>query len=355
MNLTLHLTENCNMNCSYCTRNKCCNDMSEETIYKACDMIFSSGNGAGFTFFGGEPLLRKDLIYKAIDRCNQLSEKTGKPFNCKMTTNGTLLDQDFLEVTVKQDIVIALSFDGLAQDRSRVMCSGQGSLSLVEDKARMLLKYMPRSYAMMTIAPDAAGLIAESVEYLYNLGFRRITFTIAYGEKVIWTDESLALVEEQLKKVADFYIECFSKERFFFGPFDGKIRDVINGSNPKERCHLGMRQLSTATDGKLYACTQFIGDEEFCLGDVFNGIDKEAAQRLVIKNSLRVEPEDCKKCSFRDRCTHTCGCTNRLETGNEDIVSAVTCNYEQMIIRLADRVGERLFNEYPEQFKRLFI
>ena len=78
MNFTLHLTENCNLACKYCPNPKSEKRMSEEVVYAACDLAFSKGNIGGLCFFGGEPLLEKELIYKAIDRCNELAEKTGK-------------------------------------------------------------------------------------------------------------------------------------------------------------------------------------------------------------------------------------------------------------------------------------
>ena len=95
MNFTVHLTENCNMACSYCLREKTPRDMSPETLYKTIDLAYSKGNKAGFCFFGGEPLLKKDLIYEALDYCEKKTSETGMPFACKMTTNGTLIDEEF--------------------------------------------------------------------------------------------------------------------------------------------------------------------------------------------------------------------------------------------------------------------
>ena len=86
MNLTLHLTERCNMDCSYCVNDKCDRDMSEEVLYAACDLSFSKGKTAGICFFGGEPLLKKELIFKALDYCQRKSAVTGMPFKTKMTT-----------------------------------------------------------------------------------------------------------------------------------------------------------------------------------------------------------------------------------------------------------------------------
>ena len=220
MDLTLHLTENCNMDCSYCVREKCPRDMTEDVLYKACELAFSRGQRAGLCFFGGEPLLRKDLIYKALDYCKEKSEQTGMVFNCKMTTNGTLLDEYFLERAVKAEMGIGLSFDGKAQDVCRLFVGGQPTSSVVEEKARLLLKYMPGSTALATIAPQAVPYYAESVKYLHDLGFKKVSFVIAYGSRVNWTDDDLDALREQIQKTTSYLKELFiNKEHFFMSPF----------------------------------------------------------------------------------------------------------------------------------------
>lgn len=327
MNFSLHLTDDCNMNCAYCTRCKKSNSMSEKTLLAACDLAFSKGKSAGLCFFGGEPTLEKELIYTALDYCGQKSYETGKSFNCKMTTNGTLLDEEFLNRAKKAGMVIGLSFDGSAQDICRRYADGSGSLYDVLEKAEMLLKKMPLSYAMMTIAPQAADKYYESVKYLYGLGFTRITATPAYGGNVRWTDEKMNVLTEQLQKTAEFYGELFLDGKYlFFSPFDSKISECISGFNPSERCHLGFRQPPVAPDGKIYPCTQFIGDEEYCLGDVFGGISTEKQLEIARKSC---EPSECTECELKNRCTNSCGCLNRLETGDENKISLFNAHMKE--------------------------
>ena len=110
--------------------------------------------------------------------------------------------------------------------------------------------------------------------------------------------------------------------------------------------------ISVAPDGKIYACTQFIGDAEFCLGDVFSGIDKEKQKQLAMRSGV---PETCRECALRKRCTNSCGCLNRLETGTENTVSPLQCTYEQMLIALADETAERLFAENEEAFRKRYL
>lgn len=352
MNLTLHLTEACNMDCAYCTRVKQPVRMTEAVLDAACDLAFSVGNTAGLCFFGGEPLLERPLIERAVSRCREKSAETGKPVFYKMTTNGTLLTDDILRLVQREKIGIGLSFEGIAQDCCRRFRDGSGSFSVVSEKAKLLLRYQPDAHAMMTVAPQAVPQYAESLKYLHALGFRRIVATIAYGKKVHWTDDDLVLLEAQLREIAAFYETAFLRGKpFYFSPFDAKIRDCITGQNPGERCHLGFRQMPVAPDGHIYACTQFIGDADYCLGDVFSGISKERQRTLAQREAV---PETCRECALRKRCTNSCGCLNRLETGNENTVSPLQCTYEQMLITLADEMADRMFAADEAAFRKRF-
>ena len=352
MNLTLHLTENCNMDCSYCIREKCPLDMTEDVLYKACDLAFSKGQRAGLCFFGGEPLLKKDLIYKALDYCEEKSRETGMRFDCKMTTNGTLLDEAFLERAAEVNMGIGLSFDGKAQDVCRVFTGGRPTSSVVEEKAKLLLSYMPKSTALATIAPQAVPYYAESVRYLHDLGFSNVSFVIAYGSRVNWTDDDLDLLRRELEKTASYLKELFiKKEHFFMSAINSKIRDCIKGKNPAERCHLGVRQMPVTPSGDLYPCTSFIGDEKYLLGNVFDGIDDNKVIELAKKDST---PETCVNCDLVKRCTNSCGCANRMNTGDENQVSPLQCTYERMLIEISDALGEELYQIDPVRFTKEF-
>ena len=322
--------------------------MSEEVLYKACDLAFASGTRAGLCFFGGEPLLKKDLIYKALDYCAAKSRETGKRFDCKMTTNGTLLDEEFLVRAAEAKMVIGLSFDGTAQDVCRKFAGGQPTSSVVESKARLLLKYLPDSVAMATIAPQAVPYYAKSVKYLHDLGFKRVSCVIAYGRKVSWTDEDLELLKGQLDDTCDYLKELFVKgERFSLAPLETKISECISGKNSAEKCHLGVRQMPVTPLGELYPCTSFIGDKDYLLGDVYNGIDRARVEAIAKRSAT---PSTCVDCDLVKRCTNSCGCSNRMNTGDENKVSPLQCTYERMLIEAADRLGEELYSMDPERF-----
>lgn len=326
--------------------------MPLEVLYKACDLAFSKGTRAGIVFFGGEPLLKKDLIYKAIDYCEAKSSETGIKFSCKMTTNGTLLDEEFLKRASKAGMKIGLSFDGMGQDISRRFPDGSSTFGLLEEKAKLLLKYIPESMALLTLDPKACGLLSDSVKYLISLGFKDVSTVMAYGYRVNWTDEDIDVFRRELNKTADFLRDEFiAGRKYFVSPLMSKIRECVRGRNPAEHCHLGVKQSSITPDGNIYPCTSFLNDEEYYMGNVFEGLDKERLASIAAKSNT---PDTCRDCDLKTRCTNSCGCANRMNTGSENKVSPLQCAYERTVIEVADRLGDELFTHDNKAFVKYF-
>ena len=214
---------------------------------------------------------------------------------------------------------------------------------------------MPEASALATIAPQAVPYYAESVKYLHELGFKHLSFVIAYGRKVNWTDEDLDTLRVQLEKTCEYIKELFIKgDKVFIGPIYSKISECIKDKNPAERCHLGVRQMPVTPKGDLYPCTSFIGDEDYLLGNVFDGINEAKVIEIAKRSST---PETCTGCDLVKRCTNSCGCANRMNTGDENKVSPLQCTYEtyeRMLIEASDKLGEELYQTDPERFAEVF-
>ena len=130
LHLTLHLTDRCNLACRYCYARPGTADMSFETACAAIEQC-ATGPDCGIIFFGGEPLLRAPLIWKIMDWCE--TRRPGR-FHYKVTTNGTLLDEAFLDEAVRRGLHVALSHDGAreAHDAFRVGPGGGGTFDVVD-------------------------------------------------------------------------------------------------------------------------------------------------------------------------------------------------------------------------------
>lgn len=307
-------------------------------------------SSTGICFFGGEPLLLRNLIMNTVVYCSAINRAEGHHFFFKLVTNGTFLDETFLDFAGKNKIGIGLSHDGLMQDDSRIFPDGSGTADLMLPKIRLLLSHQPDAIVLCTVSPSSIGKFAGSVEWLFDKGFRRIYTTPAVGEKCCWTDENLEELGEEYRKISLLYIEWTKRgERFYFPAFDTKIETHIMGGQYRHKtCRFGQKQLSIAPDGSVYPCIQFVGEPSFKMGDVFSGII-DNKKDYVIDQGKR-ETEICQTCALRSRCQYNCCCRNKHLTGQIDQVSPFTCSHEQLLIRYADEAANALYEKQDMTF-----
>ena len=346
MHLTLHITNKCNMRCGYCYAFRGNGSMTRDTAFAAVDMAASAAApSCGLVFFGGEPLIERELICDIVTYSQQVRKKTGKTFFYKITTNGTLLDEEFLKFSRDVNMIVGFSHDGLAQDDFRVFNDGGGTSAVLEDKIPLLIHYQPYALAMCVVNPETAGKLSASIKYLFDRGFRYLIVSPNYERSAPWDRLSLAKLEAEYKKLGDLYIDWTRKDvKFYLSCFEMKISSHLRGDEYcEDRCRLGKKQISVAPDGKLYPCVQFVGENEYEMGDVFSGIDME--KRKIIGGKGSTDAPECADCAVKKRCNHTCGCLNRQATGSIDRVSPVQCTHERMLLPIADKIAEKLYKE----------
>ncbi|ATW28186.1 radical SAM/SPASM domain-containing protein [Candidatus Formimonas warabiya] len=346
MHYTLHLTNQCNMACTYCYVNKDqVISMERETAVKAVNMAAEAKNSTGIIFFGGEPLMQKNLIYETVEYCTWLEKKHRGRFHYKVTTNGLLLDEAFMEFSLQEHIFIAFSHDGIreAHDKHRVDNKGKGTFEKLAGKIELLLSKRPYAPVLMVVSPDTVEFYAESVQYLYQSGFRYLICSLNYA--AAWTDRDLKKLKIQYEKLAAFYLDRTRAEnKFYLSPFEVKISSHINGKTYiRERCELGKKQISVGPDGTLFPCVQFVGEKEFAMGHVDTGINEKRREALYGFNEA--EKEDCSRCAIKSRCNHHCGCLNKQATGSMEKVSPVLCAHERILVPIADRLAEKLYQK----------
>jgi len=311
-------------------------------------------HNTGIIFFGGEPLLRKDLIKKTITICRKLEQKLGYSYHFKVTTNGLLLDRPFLEYATKARLQIALSIDGEeeAHNYFRRTTKGKDTFAKIDGIIDDLLSNQPYSYALMTVCPETLHFYSQSVEYLINRGFRYIIASLNYAGN--WQDNHLKLLKQEYKNLARLYEKLtLAKRKFYFSPFEKKLASHIQGpATLCQQCHFGIKQISIAPDGSIYPCVQFVKDgksnKDFCIGDVTNGIDQNKQQRLF--HLSREENTECISCKLRHRCEHQCSCLNWQTTGEINQITPFLCESERILIPIADNLGEKLFRKKAHSF-----
>jgi uncharacterized protein len=325
-------------------------DMSDDIALQCVEFISQiSTHNTGIIFFGGEPLLKKDLVIRIMEMCKALQKNDNLYFHYKITTNGMLLDEEFIRFATNSGLIISISHDGIkvAHDRHRKTVSNLGTFDALTSKIDLLLSYQPYSPILMAVTPDTVQYYAESVEYLFNKGVKYLVVSLNYAGA--WTDSHMKELKRQYKLLARLYAEMTIKEKkFYFSPFEIKLATHIQGNDALcHRCHLAQHQFSVAPDGRIYPCVQFVKDsvsnKRFSIGNVKTGFDEIKREKIYQSSQKKVKA--CRACALKKRCNNNCSCLNWQSTGSLNEVSPVLCESERLIIPIVDRLGEKLFSQ----------
>ena len=342
MHLTLHVTNQCNLRCKYCFVELGPERMTREVAEAAVRFGMEDKGASGLLFYGGEPLLERKLIYDTVAHTKTIKAQTGHTFYYKMTTNGVLLDEEFLKFAQGVNLSVGFSHDGPAQDDCRLFPDGRGSADVLKEKIPLLLKYQPYAVGMSVLDPSTVHKAAAIVEWLFGQGFRYITVGVNYCRGAPWTREHLETLRGEYKKMAQMYLRWTkAEEKFYLSPFDMKILSHLKGeAYNADRRRMAQNQLSVAPDGKLYSSSRFVGDPAMAIGDVFTGVDKQKQAMLHDKGEA---PAPCQSCAIRTRCNYAYDSISR--SGDEIFtdISPVQCAHEQIITPIADEVAETLY------------
>ena len=340
MHLTLHLTDRCNLACRYCYARHGEKRMTFETAMSAISDCTRGETNCGIIFFGGEPLLESDLVFRIIAACEQESPNR---FHYKITTNGTLLTPELITRANAVRLHLAVSCDGLpeAHDRHRRTVEDEGTSATVVARLKDVLIAQPSAPVMMTVNPDTAGDFADGVRFLRELGANYIIPSVNFQAQ--WTDRSWRELKRAYKRLGAWYLDAFRREeKFYFASFDKRIATRIWPGRGAS-CPLGRRQISVSPDGVYYPCVQFVGREEYAIGRVGSGLDT-SRRDCVFERNERAKPS-CEGCALLGRCNNRCGCLNVSTTGSLDEVPPFFCEHERFLIPFADSLAETLYRE----------
>jgi len=355
MNLTLHLTNKCNLACKYCFVAPGVQSMSREVAFAAVKLGMEGSNSTGLLFYGGEPLIEKQLICDIVEHTRKIKEETGHSFQYKVTTNGTLLDEEFLEFSRDADISIGFSHDGPAQDDCRCFHNGKGSFDVLAEKIPLLLQYQPYAVAMSVVDPSTVHKAAEIVEFLYEKGFRYVTLNLNYDKTAPWTREHLAVLEEEYRKMAKLYVErTKAEEKFYLSPFDMKILSHLKGSGGRyneDRRRMNREQPSVAPDGTIFSRSRYVDNPAYAIGNVFTGIDP--AKRDLVEEKGAIPLATCLECALLTRCNYAYDSLDREAADPSQFlpdISPVQCTHEQLLTPIADHTAKTLYRSRSAMF-----
>ena len=328
--LCLHISHACNLNCEYCfaAQGKYHGQsalMSFEVGKRALDfLIENSGSRKNLEvdFFGGEPLLNFEVVKQLVEYARSIEKEKGKNFRFTLTTNGMLIDDDVIEFCNRECHNVVLSLDGRKEihDAKRPTPAGGGSYDIILPKFKKLVEARGgKGYYMRGTFTHQNTDFTDDIFHMADLGFTELSM-----EPVVCKpDEPYALTQEDLPVLMEQY-EILAKEMirrrkagngftFYHYMIDLKagpcIYKRISG------CGSGTEYMAVTPSGDLYPCHQFVGDEKYLMGNVFDGVTNTEIREEFAKCNVYAR-EECKDCWARLYCSGGCAANSYHATGS---------------------------------------
>ena len=337
--LCLHVAHVCNLNCSYCfaSQGKYHGDraiMSYEVGKQALDFLVANSKGRRnleVDFFGGEPLMNFDVVKRLVAYARSIEKAAGKNFRFTLTTNGVLIDDDVIDFANKECSNVVLSLDGRKEihDKYRVDYAGNGSWEKIVPKFQKLVKAREgKAYYMRGTFTHENPDFLKDIEKMLELGFTELSMEPVVGpegEPTTLTAEDLPIVLEQYEKLAELMLKRHREGRpctFYHYMIDLKggpcVYKRISG------CGSGTEYMAVTPWGDLYPCHQFVGKDEFKLGNVFDGVTNHSVVGEFAACNVYTRPE-CKNCWAKLYCSGGCAANAFNATGSVNGVYKYGC------------------------------
>ena len=328
--LCLHVAHTCNLNCSYCfaSQGKYHGDravMSFEVGKQALDfLVANSGTRRNLEvdFFGGEPLMNFDVVKQLVAYARSIEKEKGKNFRFTLTTNGMLVDDDVIDFANRECHNVVLSLDGRKEvhDRYRIDYAGRGSWEQIVPKFQKFVKERGgKGYYMRGTFTHANPDFLKDIQTMLDLGFNELSMepvVSAPGDPAELTQEDLPIVLEQYEKLAELMLERDREGRPF--TFYHYMIDLTGGPCIYKRisgCGSGTEYMAVTPWGDLYPCHQFVGEEKFKLGDIWNGVTNKETQCDFANCNVYARP-DCRDCWAKLYCSGGCAANAYHSTGS---------------------------------------
>ena len=328
--LCLHIAHTCNLNCSYCfaSQGKYHGDravMSFEVGKRALDfLVENSGtrHNLEVDFFGGEPLMNFQVVKDLVAYARSIEKEKGKNFRFTLTTNGVLVDDDVIDFANRECSNVVLSLDGRKEihDRFRVDYAGNGSWDKIVPKFQKFVEARGgKEYYMRGTFTHANPDFLNDIKEMLDLGFNELSMepvVCAKDDPSALTDEDMKIVMEQYEELASLMLQRDKEGRPF--TFYHYMIDLTGGPCIYKRisgCGSGTEYMAVTPWGDLYPCHQFVGEEKFKLGDIWNGVTNTEIQKEFAACNVYAHPE-CRDCWARLYCSGGCAANAYHATGS---------------------------------------
>ncbi len=357
--MCLNVAHDCNLRCEYCFASK--GDfggerklMPLEVGKKAIDFLIEHSAGRHnleMDFFGGEPLMNFDVVKELVAYARSLEKEHNKNFRFTITTNGLLLDDDKIEFINREMSNCVLSLDGRKEvnDRLRFRVDGSGSYDRIVPQFQKLVATRNGKdyYARGTFTRHNLDF-TNDVLHMADLGFDQISVEpVVSDEKLEYSikEEDLPRVFEEYEKLAKTIIRDRKNGKYYnFFHFAVDLNQGPCAIKRLRGCSCGNEYVAVTPEGDIYPCHQFVGNEEWKMGNVMDGTLDLGMKNRFAKANVYAK-EKCQNCWARFYCSGGCNANNWQYEG--DILKShdISCELEKKRVECAIMIQAALADE----------
>ncbi|KAF5050840.1 Radical SAM superfamily protein [anaerobic digester metagenome] len=383
--LTLSVTERCNLRCKYCTysdnysysRGYSTDDMPYETARQAIAQYFTlvelgkrynPYRTLSIGFYGGEPLLNFQLIKDCVEYVSATYPDYDVLFT--ISTNGTLLNTEVSEYLMEKGFSIAISLDGPEKehDRNRVYANGKGTFNDVIQNIGPIIDSGYEKISSLVVFDINSDLFKiqdffnrKDIPPVSNATMPNRYHGCTYYDRFL--PEDFERFNEQITMAKEAYLshlnEDTEKVSFFDQIFGNPSYKILAGPATLADYSAYMIPCTgTCTPGKkiyvdvhglFYPCERVC--ESLTIGDCRTGLDFARISKLL--DDYFSSLDYCRECKHRKLCSK---CFSTLLTGTGFASSAAHCKHANKScsenLSFAHRIGEESYNFYGRYFGR---
>lgn len=356
--MCLHVAHDCNLRCSYCFAaqgdfNQGRKLMPLSVGKQAIDfLIMKSGQRRNLEvdFFGGEPLMNYDTVKDIVAYARSLEKKHNKNFRFTITTNGLLLNDEIIDSINQEMSNVVLSIDGRKDinDKMRYRRDGSGSYDSIMPKYKKFVeKRQDKQYYVRGTFTKNNLDFSEDVMSLYENGFDQISIEPVVSDPSLEysiTEADLEIIFKEYERLANKIIENREAGEFF--NFFHFMLDLEQGSCAIKRmrgCGCGNEYVAVTPEGYIYPCHQFVGLDEWKMGDLSDGkLDMDMKKQFAKANIY--QKSDCKNCWAKFYCSGGCNANNFQYSGDIYSSHKLSCELEKKRLECAIMIKAALTN-----------
>lgn len=365
--LELNIAQDCNLRCRYCIVEQGSfggrrQQMSREVSRQAVDFVLQESGENEFcylTFFGGEPMLNFGLIKDTVTYSQAQAARHDKRIAYHIITNGTLFNEDNIAFIKKHKISVQLSLDGppAVHDRLRPTASGRGSYATITAHLPQLLADYAERVTIRATVTRYNSAILELLDHLTGLGVGSVGLYFVQGDG---EDYALDLSAREKLKVGytelarRFLVEAPQGDFSAAGFFTHFLAHFCSGLKRRTFCGAGVRMLGVSASGGLYPCAYLAEMEDYRVGHVATGMDREKLVRW--RSYLDVDRKPlCQSCWARYMCGGGCLSAAIKYGGTPHRPYEADCDLIRHLAQLIMWIYQELKEKHPDVFLQYLL